>query len=396
MEVAVRCSSLLPKSLHAIKGSRRTLLAVLLATGLLAGAGAKPVAAQTVTLTGQVIDAETEEPLAGANVFLDGTLKGAATNEDGRFHIEGVSPGSYRLVASMVGYQTKQRKTLLSEGGAQSFDFELNPDVLPLKGITVEEDRSTWLNRLERFEEYFFGNVRNADDCELLNPEVLRFTIEDGTLKAFADEPLEVINRALGYRIIYQLRGFEASEERIRQVLLGQFREMEAKSQEQRRGWAEAREQAYRGSFQHFVRSLSKNTFDEEGFRVYTTLRRLYYYGDNPDRHLDGVSAIQSADEISLLLESLNILVLNFSANLLRVEYLREQESKTYRQTKLSEETREESDRQLSWIELPQKKALVDVRSGLSFQTYEPMLHGYWGWAERVPNALPREYRSGD
>ena len=62
--------------------------------------GGASALAQT-TLTGRVTDAETGEPLVGANVFLDGTMRGAATDADGAFRIEGVPPGAYRLVASM-------------------------------------------------------------------------------------------------------------------------------------------------------------------------------------------------------------------------------------------------------------------------------------------------------
>lgn len=60
--------------------------------------------AQTGKITGIVKDAQTGEALIGANVLLEGTTTGAATNVDGYYVIINISPGTYTLRASMVGY----------------------------------------------------------------------------------------------------------------------------------------------------------------------------------------------------------------------------------------------------------------------------------------------------
>ena len=41
------------------------------------------------SITGQVIDADTHQPLIGANVMLIGTDLGNATNTEGKFSING-------------------------------------------------------------------------------------------------------------------------------------------------------------------------------------------------------------------------------------------------------------------------------------------------------------------
>lgn len=56
-------------------------------------------------IRGKVIDADTGEPLIGANVFIPGTYVGAATDVSGEF-IMIVPPGTYNLQASYVGYST--------------------------------------------------------------------------------------------------------------------------------------------------------------------------------------------------------------------------------------------------------------------------------------------------
>ncbi|VAX28430.1 TonB-dependent receptor [hydrothermal vent metagenome] len=58
-------------------------------------------------ITGLVVDAELDKPLIGANVLIEGTMQGAATDIDGKFIISSVVAGKYKLIVSMIGY-TKQ------------------------------------------------------------------------------------------------------------------------------------------------------------------------------------------------------------------------------------------------------------------------------------------------
>ncbi len=60
--------------------------------------------AQVGKISGVVKDASTNESLIGANVLIDGTSIGAATNIDGYYVITNVSPGTYSLKVSMIGY----------------------------------------------------------------------------------------------------------------------------------------------------------------------------------------------------------------------------------------------------------------------------------------------------
>ncbi len=58
----------------------------------------------TGKIIGKITDAETGEPLPGANVMLENTTLGAATNSAGEFLILNISPGSYTLLVKMMGY----------------------------------------------------------------------------------------------------------------------------------------------------------------------------------------------------------------------------------------------------------------------------------------------------
>jgi outer membrane receptor protein involved in Fe transport len=59
----------------------------------------------TGKIVGRVIDAETGDPLIGANVIVEGTSLGAAADMDGYYMILNVRPGTYSVRAMMIGYQ---------------------------------------------------------------------------------------------------------------------------------------------------------------------------------------------------------------------------------------------------------------------------------------------------
>ena len=61
-------------------------------------------AQESGTIFGKVVDSATGEELIGANIFLDGTTIGAATDIEGNFKISTVPAGTYTLIASMIGY----------------------------------------------------------------------------------------------------------------------------------------------------------------------------------------------------------------------------------------------------------------------------------------------------
>ncbi|MEM6326469.1 MAG: carboxypeptidase-like regulatory domain-containing protein [Bacteroidota bacterium] len=88
------------------------------------------------TLRGQVRDAQTGEPLPGANVRLEGTRLGAATDLDGRFEIRNTPrSGSGTLVISFVGFEPARRTLDLAQGW--TVDIALMPDGLGLESVVV-------------------------------------------------------------------------------------------------------------------------------------------------------------------------------------------------------------------------------------------------------------------
>jgi TonB-linked SusC/RagA family outer membrane protein len=67
--------------------------------------GVLPASAQTITITGTVVDAK-GEALIGASVVMKGTIVTTLTDKDGRFAIE--SPADATIVISLLGYVTQE------------------------------------------------------------------------------------------------------------------------------------------------------------------------------------------------------------------------------------------------------------------------------------------------
>ncbi len=77
------------------------------------------------SIKGVVKDTETGQPLAGANVYLQGTNHGSATDTKGEYTIKDVPPGSYTLVVSYIGYETHEQELTSTNSAAMTVDVEL-------------------------------------------------------------------------------------------------------------------------------------------------------------------------------------------------------------------------------------------------------------------------------
>ncbi|MEX2396978.1 MAG: carboxypeptidase-like regulatory domain-containing protein, partial [Balneolales bacterium] len=80
---------------------------------------------QNAVLYGEVTDTDNGEGLIGANVQLMGTNWGAATNVDGNYRITRITPGTYTLVISYLGYQRQEIEIELAAGEELEYNSEM-------------------------------------------------------------------------------------------------------------------------------------------------------------------------------------------------------------------------------------------------------------------------------
>ena len=254
---------------------RMTIGRILLTMLLLTSSPAFVQTIPRVRIVGTVVDASSDQPLHFANVFLSGTTIGAATDEEGRFDIVNVPLGTYELVASMVGYAMWVKEIRLTEPADMVVHIMLEPKPIQAPNIEVTAPYPhEWKKNLERFKDCLFGEGPFTKKCSILNPEVLNFKVEDKTetLTATASAPLDIVNRALGYRLCAYLIAF-----RFRQVSVGEyslislFESLEPEEEWEERKWRENRLKAYLGSRRHFFSVLCAGQPDliKAGFTMY-------------------------------------------------------------------------------------------------------------------------------
>jgi outer membrane receptor for ferrienterochelin and colicin len=93
-------------------------------------------------IVGTVTDADTGQPLAGVNVFLEGTTMGAATDENGFYVILNVPPGEYTIRSSMIGYApVTVQEIQVSMGLTTTIDFQMTTEALRTGEVIVVAER---------------------------------------------------------------------------------------------------------------------------------------------------------------------------------------------------------------------------------------------------------------
>jgi TonB-linked SusC/RagA family outer membrane protein len=102
----------------------RQAVACALASGALAFA-VRPLAAQTGTLTGRVVDATTSAPVRSAQVTIGGTIVGGQTDDNGQFRISSVPAGTHDAIARRIGYKPQSVRFTLEAGGTANVTLAL-------------------------------------------------------------------------------------------------------------------------------------------------------------------------------------------------------------------------------------------------------------------------------
>lgn len=98
--------------------------------------------AQNGTISGTVVDAKSNETIVGANVVIEGTAVGSATDPDGKFDILNVKPGVYNIVVSFVTYKTQVVPDVVVESGKKTtLTISLVEDIAELAEVVVQASR---------------------------------------------------------------------------------------------------------------------------------------------------------------------------------------------------------------------------------------------------------------
>lgn len=329
-------------------------------------------------IKGKVVDDSTNAPLPGANVFVASSTIGTASGNDGKFQITNVPYGIHQIVASFIGYTPLIETIDMTDTTEKEIVFRLKPKNFQLSPVVVEgNEPEEWKNNLKKFITQFFGKTPNAEQCKLLNPEVLDFSFDEETsaFTATVREPLIIENKALGYRLYYYLKYFKETDKRFQYYGVTKFEQLESDSPEEIKQWKINRQNTYYGSRRHFFYSLFHKSAEEEGFKVKWIRRELglsagFRYGTEINPYLGN-----EVDPNTLLTDGKTIYEKKLSyKNILQA---------TYGENTLN--------KRISRIELVQDSITVysngEIAEQLGILTF-----GYWS-TQRAAEFLPWEYK---
>ncbi len=94
-------------------------------------------------ISGKIVDGDFNQPLPFANVIIKDTDQGVVADFDGHFSVE-LNPGTYSILASFIGYQTKEVLGIeVSEGNYAVLDIVLSSAASGLEEVIISVEAST-------------------------------------------------------------------------------------------------------------------------------------------------------------------------------------------------------------------------------------------------------------
>jgi outer membrane receptor protein involved in Fe transport len=99
-------------------------------------------AAEYGRITGRITDAETGEPLIGADVIVEGTELGAATDENGEYTVLYVPVGTHKVISSYISYDPyTYTNVVVNADQTTVLNFKMRQTVIEVQGVTVVAER---------------------------------------------------------------------------------------------------------------------------------------------------------------------------------------------------------------------------------------------------------------
>lgn len=387
------------------------------------------LAQQNYMLSGTVKDKH-GEALPGAGVYVSGYKIATVSNNKGDFALR-LKPGNYDILVQLIGYKALNKNIIISDKSIK-IDLVLEESITQLNEVTIKPDPNR-AHYLAMFSDFFIGTTPNAEQCKMINPNVLLidYDNEESKLTVKTNQFLIIENQALGYRIKYLVNNFEYSS-RTKIIYYEGFPYYEdlKGSTRKKKIWAKKRLTAYLGSPQHFFTSLYNGKATEEGFiinklitqpnrdkpsdsTIRANIKRLtkvqegllrktinLNHGDSLSYWIrkknlpDGISILSRspvAQDTLVHIHNQNIKSINFSDKLYII-YTKEKEDPLFaNRIGLSiNRPLDMPDYQISTITL-QIAPVYFYENGGIYNPRAMLYAGYWGW-EKIADSVPMDY----
>src|SRR5437867_3745388 len=116
---------------------RRLILALVVGLLCTARLSAQNPVPPTGTITGRVVDATTQQPVADVSVFVEGTRRGAVSGADGTFTIGGVPSGSQTVRARRIGFSAPVQIVTVPTNGSVAVIFAVDRQAAILQEVVT-------------------------------------------------------------------------------------------------------------------------------------------------------------------------------------------------------------------------------------------------------------------
>ncbi|MEI2740606.1 MAG: carboxypeptidase-like regulatory domain-containing protein [Chitinophagaceae bacterium] len=346
-------------------------------------------------VTGVILDSATREPLVKASVFCQNTTLGTISDKQGEFSLS-LKSGGYDLIFTYTGYQTQTiRVTENNKLEVLMIKEEKSMGEVVLRNSYEVPDG--WEKYGDFFTKNFIGATPNAAQCQLLNPEVLKFYFykKSNRLKVLATDALQIRNNALGYNLRYQLDSFvyfyNTNIYSYRGYCL--YTKMEG-DDSLNRVWASNRVKTYMGSKLHFMRSYYDSTLLDDGWQI-------DLLDETNDKKFNKVADVYDSTYYNVVLNTRDSLgadsimyqliagppeVEIFYPRKISIQYKKKSPEKEYlKQMNLPKNI----PFQISYIDI--KDWIAITENGYYYEQKNWINQGYWSW-KNVADLLPYDY----
>ncbi len=94
-------------------------------------------AQQGGTISGRVLDSQSGQPIAAVQIFISTLDLGGLTQQNGRYLLQNVPPGTHTLTVARIGYRTANAQVTVGGGQTVEQNFTLAEEALQLDEIIV-------------------------------------------------------------------------------------------------------------------------------------------------------------------------------------------------------------------------------------------------------------------
>ncbi|MDR3693743.1 TonB-dependent receptor domain-containing protein [Mucilaginibacter sp.] len=138
----------------------------LIAFFILFSAGA--LAQNTTTLKGHINDKNTNEPLTGAVILIDGNKNSAVVDQQGEYTLLNITPGKHQVVVKYIGYLNYSENINVNAGETLVLNIKMNQNTQNLNEVNVHGRLLTENEAASRANEKNSDNLKNVVSAEAI------------------------------------------------------------------------------------------------------------------------------------------------------------------------------------------------------------------------------------